>query len=245
MVRRSAGGVFISYSHRDREIVSAAARLLRSGGATVFQDIADIKAGTRWKAALFQALDQCERVMVFWSSAAASSEWVEREWRSALEANKKIVPMLLDDTPLPPPLSEFQGVPDMVEMLHSAMQLRAKDGGSRRETRLFAVIGSMGTLIVVMGVWMAAYLERSSAIDASRGATTEEAQTILGMSAYAWGLMGLLAILLVLALTLYGRARRGSERTSDEVDSARSPEFSAIGNRFTRALFNEPPDAKS
>jgi len=83
--------------------------------------------------------------MVFWSSAAASSEWVEREWRSALEANKKIVPMLLDDNPLPPPL----------------------------------------------------------------------------------------------------RARRGSERTSDEVDSARSPEFSAIGNRFTRALFNEPPDAKS
>ena len=54
MVRRSAGGVFISYSHRDREIVSAAARLLRSGGATVFQDIADIKAGTRWKAALFK-----------------------------------------------------------------------------------------------------------------------------------------------------------------------------------------------
>jgi hypothetical protein len=245
MDRRSEGGVFISYSHRDREIVSAAARLLRSGGATVFQDIADIKPGTRWKAALFQALDQCERVMVFWSSAAASSEWVEREWRSALEANKQIVPMLLDDTPLPPPLSDFQGVPDMLEMLHSAMRLGAQDGRSRRETRLFAVIGSMGTLIVVMGVWMAVYLERSSAIDASRGATNGDPQTILGMSAYAWGLMALLAMLLVLALTLYARARRRSARTSNEVDSARSPEFSAIGTRFTRAVFNEPPDTKS
>jgi len=109
MVRRSAGGVFISYSHRDREIVSAAARLLRSGGATVFQDIADIKAGTRWKAALFQALDQCERVMVFWSSAAASSEWVEREWRSAQFAPSACLAATYPNVTEPPMLAPAPG----------------------------------------------------------------------------------------------------------------------------------------
>ena len=61
---RTVGHVFISYSSSDRAIVNAAARLLRAGGATVFQDVVDIEFGARWKDALFDALNRCERVMV-------------------------------------------------------------------------------------------------------------------------------------------------------------------------------------
>lgn len=123
MTTPSAAGVFISYSSQDRAIVSAAARLLRAGGATVFQDVIDIEFGSRWQEVLIGAIAQCERILVFWSADAANSEWVEREWRCALNAGKRIVPMLLDKTPLPPQLAEFHGIPDLVDMLRSAMRL--------------------------------------------------------------------------------------------------------------------------
>jgi len=131
MSASAVGGVFISYSSVDREIVAAAARLLRAAGATVFQDISDLQFGDNWDQALLKAIGQCERVMVFWSAAAARSTGVEREWRYALDAGKRIVPMSLDKTPLPPPLAALHGVPDLVEMLRSAMQLAAPESSAR------------------------------------------------------------------------------------------------------------------
>jgi hypothetical protein len=102
--------VFISYCRSDREDVHDAVDLLRAGGVKVFLDVVDIDYGERWRDALAKALQRCERVMVFWSRAAAASEWVEREWRYALELGKKIVPTLLDPTPLPAELAEFQAI---------------------------------------------------------------------------------------------------------------------------------------
>ena len=100
--------IFISYAHENRPEVEPSAELLRAGGVQVFIDVAGIAYGDRWQDTLQQALDQCERVMVFWSLAAKASEWVDREWRYALQMGKRIVPTLLDDTPLPPELSQFQ-----------------------------------------------------------------------------------------------------------------------------------------
>ena len=122
MSTQVVGGVFISYSSDDRAIVTAAARLLRAAGAKVFQDVADLEFGSQWERALMQALAECERVMVFWSASAARSTWVEREWRCALQAGKRVVPMQLDKTPLPAPLAALHGVPDLVDMLRDAMQ---------------------------------------------------------------------------------------------------------------------------
>lgn len=105
-----ARSVFISYSHDDGEAVRRDAELLRAGGVRVFIDVRDIAYGERWRDVLRDSLLRCERVLVFWSAAARVSEWVEREWRFALELGKKIVPTLLDATPLPTELAEFQVV---------------------------------------------------------------------------------------------------------------------------------------
>ena len=113
-----ARGVFISYSRVNGEVVTIAAKLLKAGGgATVFQDVVDIEYGSDWQEALARAIRQCERVLVFWSLAASTSEWVEREWRMALQAGKRIVPMLLDKTPLPEELSRFNGMPELMQLL--------------------------------------------------------------------------------------------------------------------------------
>ena len=102
--------VFISYAHADSRVVLPDVELLRAGGVQVFMDVRDIDYGERWAAALKRAIDGCERVIVFWSAAAKVSDWVEREWRMAVERGKKIVPTLLDDTPLPRELADFQAL---------------------------------------------------------------------------------------------------------------------------------------
>ena len=117
MASAAARGVFISYSRVNGEVVTIAAKLLRAGGATVFQDVVDIDYGADWQEVLARAIRQCERVLVFWSLAASTSEWVEREWRMALQAGKRIVPMLLDKTPLPTELSRFNGMPELMQLL--------------------------------------------------------------------------------------------------------------------------------
>ena len=117
--------IFISYAHENRPEVEPSAELLRAGGVQVFIDVAGIAYGDRWQDTLQQALDQCERVMVFWSLAAKASEWVDREWRYALQLGKRIVPTLLDDTPLPPELSQFQ----------TLSQRRSADAAAQRDGR--------------------------------------------------------------------------------------------------------------
>ena len=112
-----AKGVFISYSRANEDIVTIAAKLLKAGGATVFQDVVDLEYGKNWQAALAAAIRKCERVLVFWSAAAATSEWVERGWRAALKARKRIVPLLLDETPLPSELSVLHGMPELMQFL--------------------------------------------------------------------------------------------------------------------------------
>jgi hypothetical protein len=108
MARRS---IFISYAHEDRPQVEPSAELLRAGGVQVFIDVRGIDYGDRWQDVLRGALEKCERVMVFWSLAAQASEWVDREWRYALSLGKRIVPPLLDRTPLPDELKQFQALP--------------------------------------------------------------------------------------------------------------------------------------
>jgi TIR domain len=108
MARRA---VFISYAREDRPQVEPSAELLRAGGVQVFIDVSGIDYGDRWQDVLRGALEQCERVMVFWSLAAKASEWVDREWRYALSLGKRIVPTLLDRTPLPDELQQFQALP--------------------------------------------------------------------------------------------------------------------------------------
>jgi len=252
MDTRTVGGVFISYASDDRAIVSAAARLLRAGGATVFQDVIDIEFGTRWKDALFKALDQCERVMVFWSAAAAKSKWVEQEWRCALEAKKRIVPMMLDDTPLPAPLGEFHGVPDMVDMLHAAMGMMAASApqpvasipstAARTQGLLLAAVGGLASLVVVMAAWMGLGLQDTSLPDHSRGIPDVDVNSGLNsLSGVTWVAVAGLAFIVIAGAVLYARRRRGRLSPEPAVAAAGelSGEFGAIGRRFTSALFGD------
>ena len=46
--------------------------------------------------------------MVFWCSHSRSSEEVRKEYTAAIEQQKEVLPLLIDDTPLPAELAEYQ-----------------------------------------------------------------------------------------------------------------------------------------
>jgi hypothetical protein len=98
--------LFISYSRVDRYIAAPISQLLRTTQCAVFRDEDSIQPGERWSAVITESLENCECVLVFWSAAAPDSKSVEAEFRQAIALNKRVVPVLIDDAPLPP-FSEY------------------------------------------------------------------------------------------------------------------------------------------
>jgi len=102
--------VFVSYSHADSSLVSPVVKLLRVNKSLVFQDIDTIQPGKRWRGEIDKALSESHLVVVFWCTHASGSNEVSKEWRAAVELKKDLLPLLLDTTPLPQELAEFQWI---------------------------------------------------------------------------------------------------------------------------------------
>jgi hypothetical protein len=76
----------------------------------VFFDVDSIPAGERWLDALLRAIDNATHFYLLWCTHSAGSKEVEREWQRAISGNKRLVPVLLDATPLAKPLTEYEWV---------------------------------------------------------------------------------------------------------------------------------------
>lgn len=101
-------GVFVSYSRRDQPIVSAAVQLMRAVGATAFQDTDSIPPGAIWREVIFTTIESARSIIVFWSRNSATSSAVRAEWTQGVHLNKRIIPVLLDSTPLDSCLAKYQ-----------------------------------------------------------------------------------------------------------------------------------------
>src|SRR5262245_43198320 len=115
--------VFVSYSHLDHSLVAPVVKLLRANKSLVFHDIDSIVPGTRWGSAIETALATAHMVIVFWCDHSSRSDEVSKEWKTALALDKDLLPLLLDGTPLPQELREFQWIDfrEMVGTTHSSM----------------------------------------------------------------------------------------------------------------------------
>jgi hypothetical protein len=110
VTRTAKKHIFVSYSRRDRHIVEPIVDILRSTPSDVFLDVDSIEPGDRWPERLQRALNKASVIFLFWSSRSATSDAVKQEWLIALAQRKTIIPVLLDSTPLPPELAEFQWI---------------------------------------------------------------------------------------------------------------------------------------
>ena len=102
--------VFVSYSHADASLVAPVVKLLRVNKSLVFQDIDGIQPGKRWRSEIAKGLAESHLVVVFWCDHASRSNEVSKEWKVAIQQEKDLLPLLLDATPLPPALGEFQWI---------------------------------------------------------------------------------------------------------------------------------------
>jgi TIR domain len=102
--------IFVSYSHQDSALVEPVVSMLRGFVGLVFHDVVGIRPGTRWREEIDRALLTCDLLVLFWCIHSAASKEVEREYQRALAAAKNVLPLLLDGTPLPEKLMEFQWV---------------------------------------------------------------------------------------------------------------------------------------
>jgi hypothetical protein len=137
----SAGGhhfLFVSYSRVDEGLIVPVVDLLRLTDAVVFRDRDSIRAGDRWRQTIDQAIDECTECLVFWCEHALCSEEIAREFGRALRLGKKIVPVLLDNSPLTSELKEFHAIDMRIFEPHywarSAVESDAEHGVVRPST---------------------------------------------------------------------------------------------------------------
>src|SRR3954453_4222525 len=87
--------VFISYTHADQSAAEALANALAKHGWSIFWD-RTIPIGKTWDQVLESELDAARTIIVLWSSASVSSEWVRTEAEEGVRRNI-LIPVLLED----------------------------------------------------------------------------------------------------------------------------------------------------
>lgn len=81
--------VFLSYSSKDRETVSAIATAYEAAGVEHFFDRTSLKSGEEWSPRLRKEIDRADLFHLCWSKSAANSEWVEKEAEHALTRRRR------------------------------------------------------------------------------------------------------------------------------------------------------------
>ncbi len=99
--RGDAPFVFVSYSHDDTELVNAELTALTEAGVRVYYD-EGIHPGNTWHDDLANALERCSLFVFFITARSVVSRNCERELAFALDANKPVLPVYLEDTEVPP-----------------------------------------------------------------------------------------------------------------------------------------------
>lgn len=103
-------GVFISYARKDLQSAQNLEKIFQAEGIRVWRDQESIYAGEQWPKAIGQAIEKESIFLLLWSKHSTESHFVEFEWNTALALKKTIVPVLLDNTPLPAALRAINGV---------------------------------------------------------------------------------------------------------------------------------------
>jgi len=99
--------IFLSHSHRDRHSTTELQIVLETQGAETYLDQDKMQAGDILPERIREGISWCDIFLLIWSSNAAVSDWVGREWNTAYDLRKKIIPYSLDNSPLPAALQNL------------------------------------------------------------------------------------------------------------------------------------------
>jgi hypothetical protein len=92
---------FISYSWEDQKFVRPLAEQLMKKGVPVWIDNREMGPGDSIPEEISAALHAAHTVLLMWSENSATARWSRDELNAAITLGKRVIPCLLDDTPLP------------------------------------------------------------------------------------------------------------------------------------------------
>ena len=172
---RGSTNIFVSYCHDDAPLVGPVVKLLRVNNSFVFQDVDHIRPGKKWRGEIAKAISDAQLVVVFWCNHASNSIEVSNEWKEAIKQEKDLLPLLLDKTPLPPELSEFQWIDfrGMVGMNHGTVEPHAVESTTSVEAKRFSIIGFATAFIAIMSVSLVTLLNTKDSAPPSHGSPVE------------------------------------------------------------------------
>ncbi|MFC1569118.1 toll/interleukin-1 receptor domain-containing protein [bacterium] len=103
---------FASYASENRaEVLSRIQGIKKiAPDLDIFLDVFSLRSGQDWQEKLERHVPSKDTFYLFWSKAAAQSDWVEREWRLALQRRglTYIDPVPLDEPSVAPPPEELK-----------------------------------------------------------------------------------------------------------------------------------------
>jgi len=101
--------IFISYSHRDTEIIKICKKAYEALGHNVLIDFETLRSGQKWNDELMRMIDRASIFQLFWSENSSKSEYCRQEWEYALKLNRGegfIRPVFWNE-PIPDPPMEL------------------------------------------------------------------------------------------------------------------------------------------
>lgn len=110
-----AAVLFFSHNVQDKDIARSLGGQLNLVGADVWFDEWEIRAGDSIPGKLNEALAGFETFVVLWSEHAARSSWVRAELETAIsrarsDSSLRVIPVVLDETPVPALLQPLRRV---------------------------------------------------------------------------------------------------------------------------------------
>lgn len=99
--------LFLSYSREDRATIDELASILQKGGQEVWIDDA-IRIGEHWRDSLRQAIEDSDGIVLSLTPNWLASPWCQWEFVTAVELQKKVIPVLISQTNVPGRISQYQ-----------------------------------------------------------------------------------------------------------------------------------------
>lgn len=90
---------FVSYSRKDAAVVCSVVDRLKAEGYRCWMDVSGIESGDAFKKEIVRAIKASSVVVFFSSENSNASEWTVKEINIAVQLNKVIIPVRLDDVP--------------------------------------------------------------------------------------------------------------------------------------------------
>jgi len=146
--------VFLSYSRADTARVTPLRDELRRMGYRVFFDVQSIDPGEEWKRRLERSISASRTMVLCWSENTRGSDYITFEYSRAEAMHKRLLPWLLDKTPLPAML-EVQAI-TTADAAQAAAQMKGALGWTlTQRRRLQAGLAVLAACVAGLALWLA------------------------------------------------------------------------------------------